>query len=207
MQSIFHGRLISTTTLTRQPDCREVCSLNSYLLLPLGRDGGRRGGREWLYMYLEKGPLQEWLSGRDGGSRGGREWCAGTWRRDLRQEWLESRHIAIGVAGGSPGDGSIVTLTGRRERELPLKYFHQKGTRFFSGLSSNSSHSSLIHRQTSQIHWLHHCHPFYSTTSSDLDTVVILCTLHWFTHFTDSLIVPLPSLTQYNIISSRRPNT
>ena len=47
---------------------------------------------------------------------------------------------------------ALVTLTGRRERELPLKYFHQKATRFFSGLSSNSSHPSLIHRQTSQIH-------------------------------------------------------
>jgi hypothetical protein len=32
-----------------------------------------------------------------------------------------------------------------RERELPLKYFHQTATRFCSGHSFNSSHSSPIH--------------------------------------------------------------
>ena len=48
--------------------------------------------------------------------------------------------------------GSREELKVLRERELPLKYFHRTATRFCSGHSSNSSNTSPIHRQISQIH-------------------------------------------------------
>ena len=42
----------------------------------LGGQNGSRGGRGWLYMYLEEVSLQKWMVGQNGDRRGEREWLS-----------------------------------------------------------------------------------------------------------------------------------
>ena len=72
-----------------------------------GQYGCRRAGREWLCMYLEKGPLQEHLGG---------------W-----QEGHQGMAVQLPLQAGGPdraGGGFREELKVLRGREWPLKYFH-----------------------------------------------------------------------------------